>query len=136
MAYLVYADITDEVVLAFGQTEVETYFAEVDDEINDIAEQLGVGSSNIDTDYNDTGRIHYKIRRYGIHYLSYRLLFDKAGVNNVEISPIDVEKYYVKAAEHKKQADMIKGELTDAMFTDDVSNQSDRAAYSAVMVRM
>ena len=74
MSYLLYADVTDVLVQSFGQTVVEAYFTEVDNEINDLAEQLGIETTQIDTDYKDTGRIHYKVIRFGVAYLCYRML--------------------------------------------------------------
>ena len=134
MPYLLYADVTDVLVQSFGQTAVEAYFTEVDNEINDLAEQMGVEITQIDTDYKDTGRIHYKVIRFGVAYLCYRMLYDKAGLNENELSP-ENDKYYRKGIDYKHIAGALRGEITANMFTDTVTSTSDRAAYSAVMVR-
>ena len=133
--YLQYTDIKDKLVQAFGQTEVETYFDKVDGEILDIAETCGIfDDSLISETYRSTNRIHYKIIEFGIHWLCYLLLLDKAGVNNATMGP-DMEKYYVKAAEHKRLADMYRGQITKRMFTGHINNASDRVSYSAIMIR-
>ena len=137
MSYLVYADITDMVALGFpsAQTIIEGYFTEVDAEINDIAEQLGLSSSSeIDTDYKDTGRIHYKLIRFGVAYLLFRMFFDRAGVNDVETDP-NIEKYYFKANAYNNLQQKLRGQITLEMFTDTVTSTASRTSYSAVIIR-
>ena len=135
MAYLVYADITDRVARSFDEEIVTSYFTEVDNEINDISEQQGIYStSEIDTDYKGTGRIHYKLIRFGIAYLCYRLFIDRAGVNDNDTDP-SLEKYYVKANYYNNEQNKLRGQITKEMFTDAVNTSSDRTAYSAVMIR-
>ena len=135
MAYLLYADITDKLATSFGETVVSSYFTEVDSEINDLAEQLGIESTTeIDTDYKESGRIHYKLIRFGVAFLCYRLFFDRGGVNSVETDPA-VEKYYVKANMYMNLQSKLRSMITEEMFRDTVTSTSSRAAYSSIMVR-
>jgi hypothetical protein len=135
MGYIQMSDITDKVVLAFGETTVSSYFTEVDFEIEDIAEMQGLTSADlIDTNYKGTGRVHYKLIRFGVAWLCYRLLMDRAGVNNVDTSP-EMEKYYIKAGEWKRLADRLRSEITIQMFTGRVFTSADRVALAGIMVR-
>lgn len=133
MAYILYADITDQVARAFPQATIEAYLSEVDAEIVDVAETMGLLESDIDTDYRGTGRVHYKIIRFGVMYLLYRLFEDKMFVNNVDSS--QDEKYYLKMNHYKERADKLRDELTREMYRDQVDGGADRAASTGILYR-
>ena len=133
MSYLIDADITDKVALAFAVDIVNDYFDEVDGEINDLAAKLGIDTDDIDTDFQGTGRIAYKIRRFGIAYCLYRFFEDRAGVNDVDFP--ETEKYYMKSRHYYDKQKSLRSEITAELFVDDVEDGGDRAIGTSRIYR-
>lgn len=124
MSYLLWDDITDKVVRAFGEADLAEYFDETDQEINDLAEQLGVRDSD-DVETNDNGTIkHYKIKRFGINYFCSRVCFDKSqGV----LTSGEPDKYWTKYEHYLMKVEQLRKEISKSMFRDQVNEIADRA---------
>ena len=106
--YLEYDDIKATVASGF---ELEQYLDEADNEVNDVAESLGV--RNTDDIENDP--LHYKIKRYAVVFVLMRLTQDKIGSNNIELP--DLEKYTVLYNMYFKELQRLRGEISVEMVT-------------------
>jgi len=116
MAYIQSTDVTDSVVNAFDLTN---YITEADLEVNDIAARRGI----LDTDdiaVDDDGYISsYKLKRYAITFVCYRVCQDKMGLNNNDL-PVEIEKYAVKHKMYKAEFDQLDGQITAEMIAGEV----------------
>ena len=115
MSYIVRSDIKDTIL---GNFNIQDYLEEVDAEVNDLADKLGVDSTLI------VSPIHYKIKRYAICYALMRLCQDKLGSNSVEVA--DQERYVVKYDIYKKELQELRGDITYEMFTGEILERKDR----------
>ena len=119
-SYVAWTDITDRGITVFGEAALSAYWSEVDAEIEDVAEQLGVRTtSNIETD-----PVHRKIVEYGRVYLSKRVCEDRALVNDTEGLS---DKYAWKAEYYTKELKRLRPQLSEEMFLGQVDEIRDRA---------
>jgi hypothetical protein len=115
-----YIDVTDIKANLIAGFDVAPYIEEADDEINDVAERLGVrGLSSIKVP------VHYKIKRYGIAFILKRLAQDKIGTNQPDIS---LEKYKEMFLLYSQELKELFPQLTSQMFTGDVGSIIDRTS--------
>lgn len=126
MSYLNYDDIKATIARGF---QIEEYLEETDNEINDLAEELGVR----DTDNIETDPLHYKIKRYGVVFCLMRLCQDKMGTNNVELP--ELEKYTVLYNMYSKELNKLRSEISVEMFTGQVNEIRDRAINTGWIFR-
>jgi hypothetical protein len=126
--YIERADISDEVVKQFitaDEDSLDAYFTETDDYLEDIAETLQVNADDIDVDSG--GQVKsYIVKRFCIVFLCMRVCQDKAGKNNVEVSP-DMDKYSYKYAIYTKELAELTKSLTPEVLAGDVDEAADRA---------
>lgn len=120
MAYLTWSDIKDSSIRRIGEAKLSEYFTVTDNEINDLAEQVGITN----TDDIETDPLHYKIKRFGYFFFCAEVFRDFALHNDAE----NVEdKYMAKWEMYQLRADKCRKEITKVMFTGDVSYAVDRA---------
>ena len=125
MSYLNANDITSNLAQGFDLTP---YLEESDNEINDLAERLGVrDSDDIQTP------LHFKIKRYGIEYVLTRLCEDKSGTNNPD--SVEMDKYFALAEYHRRRANELQAMISVEMVTGDVNEIRDRAVRSGSIFR-
>ena len=108
--------------------DLEPYLEEADGEIDDLAQRLGVSSTDI-----DTNPLHYKVKRYGVVYILQRLCQDKIGTNNPELP--EIEKYMVLYGIYHKEYENLKSEISVEMLTGDVDEIRDRAIMTGLIYR-
>lgn len=129
MSYILRADITDNIVKIFIEKDADSldgYITEADGYLNDIAQQLGVATSEIAV--NAGGQVTpFIVKRFCVCYVCMRVCQDKASTNNVETSP-ELDKYYVKYELYRKELVDLRKELTPEVLTDTVNSVGDRAA--------
>lgn len=124
MSYIQVSDIKANIAQGFA---LQDYILECDEEINDLAETMGVGSSSI-----ETSPLHYKIKRYGVTFILCRLCQDKMGSNDVTM---ETEKYLLQYGIYKKELAALKGEISQEMFTGQVNGMNDRSVFSGLIYR-
>ncbi len=112
--YITASDIKSNVITGFDLTE---YLDETDQEVNDMAEKLGVSITDIVTP------LHYKIKRYAITFLLTRLCQDKIGTAS---SDVQVDKYRDLYDLYSKELASLKPQLTYQMYTGTVNKITDR----------
>lgn len=111
MSYITAEDIKSNLIAGF---DISGYIEESDQEINDVAEKLGIRStSEIHTP------IHYKIKRYAIAFVLKRLSQDKIGTNQSDIS---IEKYRDMFDMYSQELKDLYPQLTYQMFTGEVNS--------------
>lgn len=119
MSYITAEDIKSNFANGFDITE---YLNETEQEINDVAQRLGVDQEDISTP------LHYKIKRYAIAYTLMRIAQDKIGTNQPDTA---IEKYKDLYALYKSEQSDLFPQLTYEMFTGNVNNIISRtASYS------
>ena len=124
MSYISVSDIKSNIAQGFA---LQDYILECDEEINDLAESLGIASTDI-----DVAPLHYKIKRYGVAFILMRLCQDKMGSNDVNL---DMEKYLIQYNVYKKELAALKGEISQEMFTGRVNSMNDRSVFSGIIYR-
>ncbi len=122
MSYITSADISDKVV---EQHTLTDYLTEADNELIDLAEQLGV----TDSTSIETAPLHFKVKRYLISYVCMRVCEDNQGLNNNDIPEMD--KYAVKYKQYRKTCDGLRPQISREMITGDVDEARDRAGTSS-----
>lgn len=126
MSYIAVSDIKSNLAQGFA---LQDYILEADDEIEDLAEALGVrDTSDIEAD-----PLHHKIKRFGVCFIMMRLCQDKMGTNDPTIDVM--EKYLVQYNLYRKEMASLKSEITAEMFTGLVDQISDRAVFSGYIYR-
>lgn len=115
MSYITADDIRSNLANGF---DLDDYLSEVDEEINDLAERLGIR----DTDDISTP-LTYKIKRYAVVYCLMRLAQDKIGTNTPEISQ---EKYMYLYDMYMRELDKLRPQITYEMMTGNVDEIVDR----------
>lgn len=125
MSYITRELIKDKIIENF---DIADYIEETENEINDLAETLGVSVDDIEDD-----PLHYKIIRYGVAFCLKRLCQDKTGANNVDLP--DIEKYYIKYKMYDKDVKELKPQITREMFEGYVDEIKDRARVSGTLYR-
>lgn len=126
MSYISVSDIKSSLAQGFA---LQDYILEADEEINDLAEALGVR----DTSQIYTTPIHHKIKRFGIVFILMRLCQDKMGSNDPTIDLM--EKYMVQYNIYKKELLGLKSEINREMITGQVNELSDRVVHSGWIFR-
>ena len=117
MSYIEASDIKSNLSSGFDLTE---YLTEADNEINDLAEKLGVR----DTDEISTP-IHYKLKRYAVVFVLMRLAQDKIGTNQPDTA---IEKYKDLYMMYKDELKDLYPQITYEMVTGDVETITGRTA--------
>ena len=125
MAYISTDDIKANIADGFN---LQPYLEEADSEIIDVAEQVGV--YNIDD--IKTNPLHYKIKRYAVTFVLYRLCQDKMGTNNVALD--ELEKYTMLFGIYKKEYEGLRTEITSQMVTGNVNEMRDRATIGTGLI--
>jgi hypothetical protein len=123
--YIERADIKDRIIEGFDLSE---YLTETNAQLQDLAESLGVDSTDIETD-----PLHNTIKRFCVVYTVMRLCQDKAGANNVEIS--ESEKYAFKYQVYRKEFEDLRGRISAEMICGQVSSIRDRATNTGTLYR-
>jgi len=118
-------DIKANISIGF---DLEEYLEEADGEIEDLAQKLGVSTTDI-----ETNPIHYKVKRYGVVYVLMRLCQDKIGTNNPDVP--EIEKYMVLYGVYMKEYERLKSEISVEMLTGNVNEIRDRAILSGAIYR-
>lgn len=126
MSYIRANDIKSHIAQGFDLTP---YIAEADQEINDLAERLGVR----DTSDIETNPLHFQIKRYAIEYVLFRLCEDKAGIANPD--SVEFDKYMTLTEYHKKRFGEYRSSIGREMITGNVNEIRDRATRTAVIFR-
>jgi len=125
MSYINISDIKANVAQGFA---LQDYILEADEEIDDLAETLGV------RDIDDIQiPLHYKIKRYGIVFILMRLCQDKLGANDTGIDA--TEKYAIQYGMYKKELAGLKDEINIEMITGAVNQIGDRAVQCGNIYR-
>jgi len=120
--YIDASDIKANVAKGF---ELEEYIEEANDEVEDVAQQVGV----YDPDDIEINPLHYKIKRYAVSFCIMRLCQDKIGTNNVDIAELD--KYMIQYNLYKKEYEKLRTEITIEMVTGNINEIRDRASVSS-----
>lgn len=126
MSYITTADIKANIAQGFS---LQDYILEADEEIKDLAEQLGVRNT---ADIADP--LHYKVKRYGIVYILMRLSQDKIGALDLG-DMAGLEKYTVSYQMYKKELESLKEGINFEMITGTVNEIGDRAIQSGNIFR-
>jgi hypothetical protein len=119
MSYISADDIKSNLIKGFDILE---YIRESDDEINDVAQKLGISDSS-----DIAQPVHYKIRRYGIVFILMRLAQDKLGTNSPDIT---MEKYQALYEMYRNELKDLYKQLTYEIFTGDVDSIISRTCSS------
>lgn len=117
MSYLTTSDFKANLVAGFDLTP---YLLEADNEVEDLAERLGIR----DTDDIHTP-LHYKIKRYAIVFVLMRLAQDKIGTNSPDVA---LEKYRDQYEMYKAELKDLFPQITYQMFTDQIDSIIGRTA--------
>lgn len=126
MSYIAVSDIKSNLAQGFA---LQDYILEADEEINDLAEALGVRDiTKIETD-----PLHHKLKRLGVVFIMMRLCQDKLGTNDPTID--FMEKYLVQYNLYKKELASLKSEINYEMITGEVNELSDRVVHSGWIFR-
>lgn len=112
MAYIATTDITDSVISAFNSdTRTTTWLAEVDGEIDGLAESLDVDEDDI---YTTT--LHPMVKQLCKALYGKFVCRDNMGVNNLDTTEND--KYMVKYQMYSDEVQRLRGLVTAEMLTD------------------
>lgn len=125
MSYIKPSDIKSSLIKGIDITD---YISEANNEIEDLAETLGVYNSS-----EIKRPVHNKVLRYGVVYILMRLCQDKIGTNDVQVDAL--EKYTIQYGMYKKELAQIKAEISKEMITGTVDNMGSRSVYSGVIFR-
>lgn len=124
MSYIKVSDIKANLATGF---QLQDYILESDEEINDLAQQLGVQTTEIKTD-----PLHYKVKRYGVVFILMRLCQDKMGTNDVAMLE---DKYLVQYDIYRKELAGLKDEINREMLTGVVDQIADRSIGTGFIYR-
>ena len=124
MSYITVADITDRIAEGLDMTP---YIMESDEAVEDLAEELGVAITSI-----DTTPLHHKVRRYAIIYSLMRMCQDSLGVSNLD-NPLS-NKYLIAYNMYKEQLASCRKQVSCEMLTGSVNAIRDRANLSTVTI--
>lgn len=115
--YLDPTDIKSNLVNGFDITD---YLVEAENEVNDVAQRLGVRDIT-----SIVQPLHYKIKRYAIVFVLMRLAQDKIGTNQQDIQ---LEKYRDLYAMYKEELKELYPQITYEMLTGNVDSIIARTA--------
>lgn len=115
--YLDPTDIKSNLVNGFDITD---YLVEAENEVNDVAQRLGVRDIT-----SIVQPLHYKIKRYAIVFVLMRLAQDKIGTNQPDIQ---LEKYRDLYAMYKEELKELYPQITYEMLTGNVDSIIARTA--------
>jgi hypothetical protein len=124
MSYITIADITDKIAEGLDMTQ---YIAESDEAVNDLAEELGAATTEI-----ETAPLHYKVRRYAILYSLMRMCQDSLGVCNLD-NPAN-NKYLIGYNMYKEQLAACRKQISLEMIDGSVVNTRDRANLQTTVI--
>ena len=113
-------------LLATTPTYIKT---RLDPEIEDLAETLGIYTV---TDITLTsGKLHYGIRSWAVAWLSKSLFLDYTG----QADDMAQDKYLVKYEQYRREESALRNNVTKEMFLATVADDSDRSAFSGIILR-
>jgi hypothetical protein len=110
MSYITVADIKSNLI---SKVDVSDYIIESDEEINDLAEKLGVYDTT-----EITTPLHHKIKRYAIVFVLMRVAQDRIGTNQTDVT---YEKYSSLYDMYKEEYKDLAQQITYEMMTGNVS---------------
>lgn len=131
--YIAFTDIRDRKMqehMNANVFDVNQYLSMVNDEINDLAEELGVR----DTTDIETSPLHYKIKRYAIYTFTRFVCEDMIGFNQLSLAEQD--GYRVKLEITNQRLEDLKPQITVSMMTGDVNEVADRGVESVRLFRV
>jgi hypothetical protein len=117
MSYITVADIKSNLI---SKVDVSDYIVESDEEVNDLAEKLGV--------YDTTEisiPLHHKLKRYAIVFVLMRVAQDRIGTNSPDVS---IEKYAALYEMYTAEYKDLAQQITYEMMTDNVCSMVDRVS--------
>jgi len=117
MSYITVADITDRIAEGI---DVASYILESDEAVKDLAEEMNVSSTEI-----ETVPLHHAVRRYAITYVLMRMCQDALGVANLD-NPSS-NKYLIGYNMYKEQLASQRKRISMEMLTGIVGATRDRA---------
>jgi hypothetical protein len=117
MSYITIADIKSNLI---SKVDVSDYIIESDEEVNDLAEKLGV----YDTTEIATP-VHHKLKRYAIVFVLMRVAQDRIGTNSPDVS---VEKYAALYEMYTAEYKDLAQQITYEMMTGNVCSMVDRVS--------
>lgn len=120
MSYIKAEDLRANFVKGF---DVSDYLEDTDNQINDIAERLGIR----DISEIKTNPLHYKIKEYGIYYTYMKIALDKMWTNSPDAN---YEKYSDINNQYSDKVKETFKELTYDMFTGNVDSIISRTGSS------
>jgi hypothetical protein len=106
--YIVLTDITHVHIKQFPDEEIQPYVDEANDQLEDLALQLGVDPTEIATP------VPIVIKRYLSNYVVMRVAQDSMGSNGVEISAEDM--YVVMAEGFKTICESLRKQITPELL--------------------
>jgi hypothetical protein len=131
------ADIYDGTIkgvlahLLIGQP---TYIEDrVDLEIKDLAQRVGLYSTDQITPIPATGKLHYGIHRWAVSWLIKTILLDYIGQNNIENAGND--KYAYKYELYRREETELRKGVTKEMFLNIVVRNTDRSPIANIITR-
>lgn len=105
----------------------------LDPEVQDLAQKIGLYSTDQITLVPATGKLHYGIMRWAEKWLCKTICCDYMGQNNVEMANTD--KYLIKYEVYRREEAQYRKEVTKEMFLNIVVRNTDRAPISVQIVR-
>ena len=128
--YITTADITDS---QLKETALATLLAakivESTTALNDLAERLGVISSQI-----ETSPLHYIVKRWCVAFACAELCFDLMGKNKQD-GGIEQDIYFQKYKEHNARREDEENKINYAILTGTVISEIDRSSGTTRLYR-
>lgn len=107
--------------------DVSGYVSEANEEIEDLAQRLGVRDTS-----DISVPLHHKVKRYGICYCLLRLSQDKIGTNTPDVT---LEKYVKLYDLYTQELNDLSKQITKQMVTNDIDEIIDRVGGSFLLYR-
>jgi len=105
----------------------------LDPEIQDLAQKVGLYSTEQITLVPATSKLHYGIMRWAERWLCKQICLDWMGQNNVEMANTD--KYLIKFEVYRREEAQQRKEVTKEMFLNIVVRNTDRSLVSVTITR-
>lgn len=122
MSYITVADIKSNLI---SKVDVSEYILEADEEVEDLAEKLGVyDSTEIQTD-----PVHHKLKRYAVVFVLMRVAQDRLGTNQTDVS---IEKYQALYDMYKAEYKELSQQITTEMVTGNVDAMVERVSSTQI----
>jgi len=105
----------------------------LDPEIQDLAQKVGLYSTDQITLVPATSKLHYGIMRWAEKWMCKTICMDYMGQNNVEMANAD--KYLIKYEVYRREEAQYRKEVTKEMFLNTVIRNTDRALVNVTITR-